>query len=360
MMNAKEDIFLQLVRLGIGTANKVIIPDTINWNEIEVLAEKQGLSAIIVDGIEKLPESVRPPKEILLQWIGNTLQCYEYRYESYRRSISELARFYNQHGYNMMVLKGYACAIDWPKPEHRPCGDVDIWQFGKQKEADTVLSQEKGIKVDTSHHHHTVFDWGDIMVENHYDFINVYDYKSSKEIEKILKNLGQDDSFYTEVNGVKVYLPSPNLHALFLLRHSASHFASTYITFRQVLDWAFFVQKHTNDIDWKWLKEILRKYHMKDFFNCINAICVEELGFSSGMFPSIQFSPDLKEKVLHDILSPEFTIVEPDSLIPRLLYKYKRWYGNGWKQELCYEDSRISGFISNLWAHVLKPTSFFS
>ena len=260
----------------------------------------------------------------------------------------------------MMVLKGYACAIDWPKPEHRPCGDVDIWQFGKQKEADTVLSQEKGIKVDTSHHHHTVFDWSDIMVENHYDFINVYDYKSSKEIEKILKNLGQDDSFYTEVNGVKVYLPSPNLHALFLLRHSASHFASTFITFRQVLDWAFFVQKHTNDIDWKWLKEILRKYHMKDFFNCINAICVEELGFSSGMFPSIQFSPDLKEKVLHDILSPEFTIVEPDSLIPRLLYKYKRWYGNGWIQELCYDDSRISGFISNLWAHVLKPTSFFS
>ena len=66
MMNAIEDIFLQLVRLGIGTANKVIIPDTINWNEIEVLAEKQGLSAIIVDGIKKLPESVRPPKEILL------------------------------------------------------------------------------------------------------------------------------------------------------------------------------------------------------------------------------------------------------------------------------------------------------
>lgn len=360
MMKVIEDTFLHIVRFGIGTADRVTFPENINWSEIETLAEKQGLSAIIVDGIGKLPESIRPPKEILLQWIGNTLQCYEYRYEKYCSSMSGLASFYNQHSFQMMVLKGYACALNWPKPEHRPCGDLDIWLFGKQKEADAILSQEKGIKVDSSHHHHTVFNWGDITVENHYDFINVYDYKSSKDIEKILKELGQDDSFFTEVNGERVYLPSPNLHALFLIRHAASHFASTYITLRQVLDWAFFVQKHTNEIDWDWLKDILRKYHMMDFFNCINAICVEDLGFSSGIFPGVQFSPVLKEKVLRDILSPEFTIEEPNSFIPRLLYKYKRWYGNGWKQKLCYEDSRISGFLSNLWAHILKPSSFFS
>lgn len=360
MMKVIENTFLHIVRLGIGTADRVTFPENINWSEIETLAEKQGLSAIIVDGIEKLPESIRPPKITLLQWIGEVLQNYEQRYELYRKSIAELAGWHNVHGYKMMVLKGYACALNWPKPEHRPCGDLDIWQFGKQKESDAILSQEKGIKVDSSHHHHTVFNWGDITVENHYDFINVYDYKSSKDIEKILKELGQDDSFFTEVNGERVYLPSPNLHALFLIRHAVSHFASTYITLRQVLDWAFFVQKHTNEIDWEWLKDILRKYHMMDFFNCINAICVEDLVFSSGIFPGVQFSPVLKEKVLRDILSPEFTIEEPNSFIPRLLYKYKRWYGNGWKQKLCYEDSRLSGFLSNLWAHILKPSSFFS
>ena len=360
MISVLEDSFLQLIRLGIGTAGRTNLQSSINWDTIETIAEKQGLSAIVVDGIEKLPESIRPPKEILLQWIGNTLQNYEYRYERYCHSMSELAAFYNQHGFQMMVLKGYACALDWPRPEHRPCGDLDIWQFGQQKEADAIISQEKGIKVDTSHHHHTVFNWGDIMVENHYDFINVYDYRSSKEIEQILKELGKDNSYSVEVNGETVYLPSPNLHALFLLRHSVSHFASTYITLRQVLDWAFFVEKHTKEVDWNWLKDILKKYHMLDFFNCINAICVEYLGFSSGIFPGVQYWPDLKEKMLHDILSPEFEIEEPESFIPRLVYKYKRWYGNGWKQKLCYEDSRLSGFVSNLWAHILKPKSFFS
>ena len=355
-MNTYQSL-LYIIRLGIGHSCGELPSDT-NWPLIHALAEKQGVLGITIDGIEKLPEEKRPLKELLLGWIGEVLQDYEYRYKFYCSAISELAGFYNGHGLKMMVLKGYACSLDWPKPEHRPCGDVDIWQFGMQKEADEILQKEIGIKLDKSHHHHTVFNWRGFMVENHYDFINVYDYKSSKYIEQILKELGKNDTNFIVINGEKVYLPSPNLHALFLIRHAVSHFASTYITLRQVLDWAFFVEKHTKEIDWKWLEEVLDKYHMKDFYNCINAICVEDLGFSSELYPCIQYSPFLKDKVLFDILSPKYSIEEPDSLFPRLIYKYRRWYGNGWKQELCYEESRLSGFISNLWAHALKPNSF--
>lgn len=127
----------------------------------------------MLDGIEKLPDQQRPPKVFLLEWIGETLQGYEYRYELYLRTIAELAGFYNNHGYKMMVLKGYACSLDWPTPEHRPCGDIDIWLFGKQKEADAILEKEKGVEIDSSrHHHHTVFYWCDFMVENHYHFFD--------------------------------------------------------------------------------------------------------------------------------------------------------------------------------------------
>lgn len=149
-----------------------------------------------------------------------------------------------------MILKGYACSLKWPKPEHRPCGDIDIWLFGKQKKADELIAKEKGIKVDTSHHHHTVFFWRDFMVENHYDFVNVHGLKSSAQLEKIFKALGEDNSHFVDVYGEKVYLPSPNLHAIFLIRHMVSHFAAAEITLRQVLDWGFFVEKHTKEIDW--------------------------------------------------------------------------------------------------------------
>lgn len=354
-MNSQE-AFLLIIRLGLGQ-NAGRLSGEIDWNEIEAHAKRQGLSAILVDGVECLPETQRPPKPILLQWIGETLQGYEYRYELYRRAITEMAGWHNAQGFKMMLLKGYACAMNWPKPDHRPCGDIDIWQFGKQKEADALLAKEKKIKIDTSHHHHTVFSWHDFTVENHYDFVNVHSRKSNAKIEKIFKDLGNDDSHFMTLNNEKVYLPSPNLHALFLLKHSMGNFVSTSITIRQVLDWAFFVVKHTKEVDWGWLNEQLEKYHMKDFFNCINAICVEDLGFPVDIFKTVQFVPSMKDRVLDDILYPKYTAEEPRGLVKRIVYKYRRWKGNEWKHQMCYNESMWSSFWYGVWGHLLKPKS---
>lgn len=351
-----QSAIISLVRLGIGHISGPL-PERIDWNSIETLAGQHGLLAVVVDGIERLPEQQRPPKALLLEWIGNTLQSYEQRYALYEKAIGKLAGFYNQHGIKMMVLKGYACSLDWPKPEHRPCGDIDIWQFGQWKEADNALASEKGIKIDGTHHHHTVFEWMGFSVENHYDFVNVYAHKSSREQEKVFKELGQDDSYSVEVHGEKVYIPSPNLHALFLIRHMVSHFAAAEISLRQVLDWAFFVEKHTKDVDWKWLLSVLERYHMKEFFNLINAICVEDLGFGATIFPYVQYLPELKQRVLSDIIEPEYTAEEPRELMKRLVYKYCRWQGNAWKQRLCYNESRLSMFWTGILAKILKPAS---
>lgn len=358
-----QDTFLWLVRIGIkgktaGFQPTITESSSVDWVAIQELATQHGLSAVVLDGIEKLPDQQRPPKLFLLQWIGETLQDYEYRYDMYRKTIAELAGFYNAHGYKMMVLKGYACSLDWPTPEHRPCGDIDIWLFGKQKEADALLVKEKGLDVDTSHHHHTVFYWRDFMVENHYDFINVHRHKTHQELENVFKTLSEDDTNCVEVYGEKVYLPSPNLHALFLLRHALNHFVSSGITVRQVLDWALFVEKHTKDIDWKWFSEMIEKYYMKDFFNCLNAICVEDLDFDATIFHGVQFNPVLKDKVLNDIIAPKFGSDLPKRLLPKIAYMYKRWKGNAWKYELCYKESRWNSLVSGIWSYfIMKPFS---
>ena len=345
-----------LTRLGLGHSSQGITCD-FNWDEIQALAVQHGLSAIVLDGIEKLPDNNRPPKELLLQWIGETLQSYEQRFELSCRAISDLAGWYNAHGYKMMVLKGFACALDWPKPEHRPCGDIDIWLFGKQKELDAVLAKEKGIRIDSSHQHHTVFEWRGFSVENHYDFINVLHHKSNAEFEKTLKNLGQDDRHSVELNGERVYLPSPDLHALFLLKHLMMHFAAEGITLRQLVDWGFFVKANGKDVDWRMVLDVLERFGMKDLFNILNAICVEELGFDAKIFPQVQFNPVLKDKVLNDILSPEFSNQSPNGLLKRIPFKLKRWKGNAWKHKLCYKESLWSAFWTGIWNHILKPSS---
>lgn len=362
------DIFLSLVRLGIGhqpaSSFKPKVSSELDWVALKTLAEKQGLSAVVLDGLnEALVSNSQlsvPNSQFKLSWIGEVMQNYDLRYVQYEKAIGSLAGWYNQHGYKMMVLKGYACSLDWPRPEHRPCGDIDIWLFGQQPEADAdfglwLKNQGLKTKIETGHHHHTVFEWDGIMVENHYDFLNVHHHKSNVVLESILKDLGKDDSHFVELHGEKVYLPSANLHALFLLRHSMSNFASSGFQLRQLLDWAFFVEKHGKEIDWEWLESQLEHFGMKKLYEVFNAICVGDLGFDVKLFPKVQFQPELKDRVLNDILSPEFSEKESGGFLSRALFKYRRWRANAWKHELCFSESLWSAFWSGVWGHLMKP-----
>lgn len=353
-----QNTFLSLVRLGVGKTSSSLYLASIDWNAIEPLAKQQGLLAIVIDGVEaktNLTNSL--PLTQKLTWIGEVMQGYEQVYAQYTKAIAGLAAFYNAHGFRMMVLKGYASALNWPKPEHRPCSDIDIYLFGKYKEADEALTRELGIKIDHSHQHHTVFQWQVFSVENHYDFINVHHHKSNVEFESILKELADDDSRFVMMNGQKVYMPSPNFNALFLLKHLMMHFAAEGITLRQVLDWGFFVKKHKGEVDWEWLEETLERFGMMQMCGIINAICVDELGFESNLFAKVQYSPILKDRVLKEILTPDFSRELPKSLICRAPFKYRRWKANEWKHELCYNDSMKSAFWSGVWNHIQKPSS---
>lgn len=360
-MNKNHEDFLVLTRLGIGHSQETL-SGVVDWESVKGIAYQQGVLAVVLDGIEMLPTNQRPNQVTLLNWIGEVLQSYEQRYESYCQAIAELAKWHNGHGFKMMVLKGYACSIEWPKPKHRPCGDIDIWQFGKQKEADVELEasfkiKDSSFKIDKSHHHHTVFEWMGFTVENHYDFINVHAHQSSVELEKLLKKLGEDDTNSIELNKQKIFLPTPNLHALFLIRHMTTHFASEGITLRQLLDWGFFVKGGRERIDWAWLEGILEEYGMYNMYSIINTICVENLGFDKRLFSSVDYDPIVKERVLNDILSPEYIAILPAETVKRIVYKLRRWRDNAWKRKLCFRESMWNEFWTGVWGHILKPNS---
>lgn len=357
-----NEVFLTLVRAGIGHASGEL-PEAVDWRALYALADQHGLTAIVWDAVGGLlnqgvltGERVLPA-DLKYDWFGNSL-FYEQKYESYKAAIGSLAEFYAAHGFRMMLLKGYGLGLDYPIPEHRPCGDIDVWLFGEYKEADAAIARDEGVKVDNSHHHHTVFKWKGYSVEDHYDIVDVHSHRSNAEIEKVFKELALDDRRFVEIGGVKVYMPSADFNALFLLRHALSHFASTSIDLRQVLDWGFFMEKHSAEIDWKWLEGMLERFYMRDFYDCLCRICVEDLGFSSAAFkiePRVDSA--VKARVLNDIISPEFQGSEPKGLFGRVWFKFRRRCANTWKHRLCYREGVISSFFVSVWGHLLKPKS---
>lgn len=363
-----KKVFFNLVRLGVNTSDELTLNQHIDWEIINTLAANQGLTAVVLDGIQRVAERHKSksksiqdlPQLLKLEWIGEAMM-FDSEFKEYKRAIASLAGFYHEHGFKMMILKGYACSMDWPKPEHRPIGDIDIWLFGKQRVADEVLAQETGVEVDHSHHHHTVFLWQNYMVENHYDFINVHHHRSNVELDRELKKLAEDDTNYVNVNGERVIIPSPNFHAFFLLRHAMNHFASEVITLRHLLDWAFFAKIHREEIDWDWLHTTLNRHGLTTLYSVFNAILDEDLGFelcdAKGKKLAVSVDGELKERILNELLTPEFNDEEPNGILPRALFKYRRWKANEWKHKLCYNDSMWSAFWCGVWSHVLKPDS---
>ena len=389
-----QDTFLSLVRLGIGNGtvngSRFTVHGSVDWEALKVLADRQGLSAVVLDALNtdgtNLTDTI--PVQMKLEWIGEVLQNYEARYRAYEKAIGSLAGWYNEHGFKMMVLKGYACALDWPRPEHRPCGDIDIWLFGAQKEADEVLSHtdftdntdkiagqarnegfrvqnqsrigelENRVVIDNSHHHHTVFEWEGFTVENHYDFLNVHVRPSNKRMEAKLKELADfDDNLNLNVSD-NIYLPSVAFDAIYLLRHCAAHFASTEMTVRQVLDWGFFMEKHHQEIDWDEYIPYLKEEGMYRFYNLMGLFCMKHLGFDAAIFHGL-YEDDLLERFSNEIMEPEFKDRENGKLLHSLSVKPRRWWHNRWKNRLCYPDSPWQEFAYGLWAKVLKPSHFW-
>ena len=123
-----SDVLCVLVQLGLwNTADCNPIPDT-NWDAVSKLAFQHGVGAIVFDGIQYCYDKKIPidmGTQTKLEWIGFVHQL-EVEYQKQLDTIASLAKFYQKHGIRMMVLKGYGLSLNYPKPNHRPCSDLDI------------------------------------------------------------------------------------------------------------------------------------------------------------------------------------------------------------------------------------------
>ena len=328
------------------------------WAALFQISGRQGVLAIVYDAVAQLPKELQPPRNIKLKWALST-ELIEERYKKQENLIIQLGAFYAQHGIRMMLLKGYGLSIYYPVPKHRECGDVDIWLYGEQKRADKLLHDIKGVDIDEDKHHHTTFVLNGIMIENHYDFLNVHAHPSNKQIEAELQRLSRKESSHTiKVNDQIVHIPSANLNALFILRHAAAHFSAAEINIRHLLDWMLFIKNNCDAIDWQWLCNVATHQNMHKFLNALNAISIDYFGLDRSLIPAFERDLALERRVFNDILSPEFAEKMPEKgFIKRLIFRYRRWWANRWKHRIVYREGLLRTFLVQIYSHLLKPKS---
>ena len=381
MIDSSANTLFQLLRLALGNKVECNLPSDIDWQSLIDLSFDQGVAALSVDGLglmvhdcpnQELEIDKEELEDLKYEWFGATFQAEE-DYGQQVEAISSLARIYAQSGISMMLLKGYGLGLNYPIPQHRPTGDIDVYLINDNdddnhnwlpawKRGDELI-RSLGIKVDSGHEHHTTFQFqgphstgsGQVMVENHYDFINTKAHRDAPRIEAKLKELASREcKEHLMPDGTKVLLPSADFNVIFLIRHLGQHFAGEHITLRQILDYGLSLQKEGGSVHWSELVPFIKEMGIWTFFNQINAICEDYLGLHLDGIPAIERDEELERRIIEDVLHPEFAEQKPSGLIPVLAFKARRWWHNRWKHPLVYDEWLLPMLLTLAWSHLRR------
>lgn len=319
--------FIRLVSSGAGlgaapvsdTAGTAVTPGS--WERIYRMAADHGLSAVVWDGICRLPAAQQPPRETRIRW-ALSAEKLEERYRHQQQTASKLAARFSEEGLRMLLLKGLGLSRDYPIPEHRECGDIDIYLYGESDKGDRIL-HEIGAHPYFDVPKHSEYVWDGVLIENHRTILNVRRNRTERELNAVLVRLLEKEGTHGLAPGIQA--PRATFNAIFLIRHAAVHFQKEGIVLRHLCDWACFLTRHWDEIDHALFRTAMEDYRMDRFADLMTAAAVEYLG---AEVPGPECEAGMLGRFMEEVLtlSPM-----PDKLLPRLLRKLSGPYRNRWR-----------------------------
>lgn len=319
--------FFRLIRSGAGlgaapvsdTADTAVTPGS--WERIYRMAADHGLSAVVWDGICRLPAAQQPPRETRIRW-ALSAEKLEERYRHQQQTASKLAARFSEEGLRMLLLKGLGLSRDYPIPEHRECGDIDIYLYGQSDKGDRIL-HEIGAHLYFDVPKHSEYVWDGVLIENHRTILNVRRNRTERELNALLVRLLEKDGTHGLAPGIQT--PPATFNAIFLIRHAAVHFQKEGIVLRHLCDWACFLTRHWDEIDHALFRTAMEDYRMDRFADLMTAAAVEYLG---AEVPGPECEAGMLGRFMEEVLtlSPM-----PDKPLPRLFRKLSGPYRNRWR-----------------------------
>lgn len=268
-----------------------------DWEFFYGLSKKQGVTAIIFEAIKVIPKEVAPPRAVTLKWLSNALSV-EQQMKEKESTAGEFAEKLSERELQTVVLKGLAYAAYYPNPYHRESGDLDCYLMG-QKELGDKVTLEIGGKMQEAGYKHSQLLYKGLTIENHHYLTSFDNTKLGIQTERLLQDYIKEGC--RPIGGTKLYNPSADFNALFLIKHAQRHFIREGIRIRHLLDWAFFLKAESHQVHWDEIIPVMRECRILNFAKVMTVLCVEKLGMDVRV-PELVVPMPLAEAVFADIL----------------------------------------------------------
>lgn len=228
-------------------APTLALPDGL-WPAVRAELVAQSVVGYPANAVESLALSPSDQAEYLAR-VGKNLSSWYHLMMTQDRVLSA----FRQADIPVVVLKGAAAAMNYPQPNGRSMGDIDLIVLPEYFDQAFSLLEHLGWVNDTSleiNPRHAGFKKADCPeIELHRFFSTCTNKQQAHYLDQAIYN-AIPRATWEDVAGFNVPVLPPLENGLVLLAHVNQHLGSG-LGLRQILDWQMFVAAHLTDELWE-------------------------------------------------------------------------------------------------------------
>lgn len=271
--------FFELLQIAIGNKEGFDeAPTDKEWAHLFDMACMQSLASIVLDGVNRLVEgeqSLKPPIDILLKWIGIQQQAIAENLNQNQKT-KKLCEIFKKAGYRSCVLKGQGTALYYEHPEYRQCGDIDIWVKGDRDEI-LNFARKNNYRIGHIDIKHSDIDFfEDVPVEVHFLPSWMYYPSTNRKLQKFFE-VQSERQFCNYDSDAGFTHTTVDFDLVFSIVHIYRHIFSEGIGLRQLMDYYYILMKSSGN-QRKEAYEVLKSLKMANFVGGIMWILRESFG----------------------------------------------------------------------------------
>ena len=313
-MDSTTQYMLALLRASLNeTTPNLPTIDTGEWERIYWLARKHGVVTMVNDAIEKLPSEQQPQGDIALSWTLSAERT-RYHYALQTEVLQAIDQKAQAENLPYILLKGMTLAKLYPRPDSRPCGDIDIC-FPHNFERGNALLGDSNPHLDGKHAEIAI---DGVPVENHKQLLDL-NFKSQKKAEADIWNTLSTPS--------DDHTLCPMANMVYLLMHTVCHLTAKYkLALRNVLDWGLFLRANQETLNPDECHSVMKQIGMDNAFNMLTYLSAEFIGSDLSAFINGNLRQRDIDRMRELILSKQYFEAVPQNLplFQYLLTRFKR------------------------------------
>ncbi len=288
-MDINQKVFLALVRLGLWTDAEskdlgiLGLSELVDWEDVYRLVSEQSVLGLVLAGIDNF--NVRPPKELLLQWIGE-VQMLEQQNKQMNGFISELFEKISKAGINTILVKGQGVAQCYEKPLWRCCGDIDLLMDGENYERakEFLIPIAAHVEMEDVGKKHLGLYIKDFLVELHGAMPFELSRRVNGVVDEIIEMANTDNT--NGANDLKgVAIPKADEHVMIVFTHYLNHFFIEGVGLRQICDWSRLLWSYRTTLNFELLETRIKKAGLMSEWQVFGTLAVDYLGMPAESMP---------------------------------------------------------------------------